>query len=90
MIVRERFPKWVAWKGSTALSTTAVSIDVAGRDCVFKNISGNTWVNPSATATAAATSYLMAAGEQIQVNCDTLSIISDGTGSTYAYYILEG
>ena len=85
-----RKPSSTKFLGVTAVDATADSIAVGGRDVKFVCVSGNLWINWVTTATAAATSYKMAVGEELYLGgITTLSIISDGDGATYEYICFE-
>lgn len=84
---------WAAIAGADKIivGTSADSlIHVHGRSIRFKALAGNIWINPKQTAVADVTSYLMVGpdDEEILVSGD-LSLISDGTGATFSYMILE-
>lgn len=68
-------------------------LEVKGHSVTIVNLSGNTWVNPDAVAVADATSFklvgdMTTAPLKMTVK-DTLSLISDGTGSTFQAIIWE-
>lgn len=84
---------WAAIAGADSIivGTSADSlIHVHGRSIRFKALAGNIWINPKQTAVADVTSYLMVGPdtEELLVSGD-LSLISDGTGATFSYMILE-
>jgi len=88
MITREDFRRPKTILGVTALDASADAIAVGGRDITFVCVSGNIWVNPTTTAVANTTAFLLSAGQAIDWNVDgNLSIISDVTGVTYEYIL---
>jgi hypothetical protein len=84
---------WTAVAGADKIivGTSADSlIHVHGRGIRFKAVSGNIWVNPKQTAVADVTSYLMVGAETLEITVsDDLSVISDGSGATFSYMIME-
>ncbi len=70
--------------GVTGVDNTADLIAIGGESITFVCVSGNIWINPSATAVANATALKLTAGQAIDlVVKGSLSIISDSTGATY-------
>jgi len=89
-ITRETFARPKSWLGVTAVDASADSIAVNGLDITFICVSGNIWINPSATAVANTTAILLTAGQSMDLNIGgNLSIISDGSGGTYQYVIWQ-
>jgi hypothetical protein len=65
-------------------------IEVHGQSCSFKSVSGAIYVNDKTTATATSASYLMAAGEVLEICVsDVLSFISDGQAATFECIVWE-
>lgn len=86
--VREYYRGMGTTVGVTAIDASADSITVNGRDIVFMCVSGNVWINPNATAVADATSLKLTPGTYRKLMVPSvLSVISDGTGGTYQYYL---
>lgn len=90
MITREIPLKVKSQVGVTALDATADTITVNGDIIELICVSGNLWYRIGATAVANATASLLEAGSGDRlVVPTTISIISDGSGATYQYKILE-
>ena len=87
-ITKETFARPKSWLGVTAIDASADAIAVNGQDITFICVSGNIWINPSATAVANTTAILLTSGQAVDLNVySNLSIISDTSGATYEYFI---
>ena len=88
--VKEIFKRIKSITGYTAVDATADSITVNGENITIRNIAGNLWLNPNATAVANSSALLLTTGMTLDLCVNgTLSIISDGSGATYQIIVWE-
>ena len=82
----EQFARIKTWTNTLTVDNTADTITLSpGTQITFMVITGNIWINPTATATAA-NGFHMTAGDAIDFAVDgNLSIISDAATATYKY-----
>lgn len=86
MFTMEQFARIKSWTNTLTVDGTADTITLSpGTQVTFICISGNIWLNPTATATAA-NGFPLSAGDAIDFAADgNISIISDASTATYKY-----
>lgn len=77
--------------GSFAVSTTSLPINIGGLNTTLQVLTGNLWINDKAIAVANSTAFALSstASPILDINADTLNIISDVTGATVQYILWE-
>ena len=86
LFTMEQFARIKSWTNTVALDATADTITLSpGTNISLVCITGNIWINPTATATVA-NGFPLSAGDAIDFAVDgNLSVVSDATGATYKY-----
>ena len=96
MYVRNLFRKaktiiGLTFSSTTASAVSAISSTTYGRnfEVTFQAMAGNTWVNPTTTATTNA--FKLVPGDEVDfMVVDELSIVSDSTTASYQAIIWDG
>lgn len=78
--VRNMFKRAEKIIGNISISTSPLSYAIGGLNATVNVLAGTCWINPLGTAAADSTSIKVTG--TIDINCDTLSLISDATGAT--------
>ena len=70
--------------GSFPVAQTSLPINIGGLNATMQVLSGNLWINNVKVAVADSTCFVLSstASPILDINADTLNMISDATGAT--------
>lgn len=77
--------------GSFAVSTTSIATTLGGLNATINVLTGNVWINDKITAVADSTAFKMssASASVLDINADTINMISDASGATVQLIIWD-
>jgi hypothetical protein len=77
--------------GSFAVAQVSQAINIGGLNATLQVITGNLWINDKIPAVANSTSFALTSTVMpiLDINADTLNIISDVTGATVQIIVWE-